>query len=300
MAALVSGELDFVQDPSLQDIPRLKGDPGVRVIEGPENRVIFLVMDQFNDELKVSNVKGKNPLKDLRVRKALYQAIDVEAIRSQVMRGLAVPTGGMIPSPAAAIRELEPRLLPHDPAASRRLLAEAGYPNGFELGLLCPNDRYVNDERICTAIAGMFAKVGVIARLTTLPRAQFFQQVDQLNITVHLYGWGGAAIDPGFTLTPVLHFRDGKGRGDFNSGRFKDEKLDALIDAIATEVDPAKRGAMMVEAFTRVRENVYTIPLHRQMIPWAARANVKLVHRPDNVVEALWITVGSDSNSRAR
>ena len=102
MAALVSGELDLVQDPSLQDIPRLRTDPAVRVIEGPENRVIFLVMDQFNDELKVSNVKGKNPLKDVRVRKAFYHAIDVEAIKAQVMRGLSVPTGAMIPAPASA------------------------------------------------------------------------------------------------------------------------------------------------------------------------------------------------------
>jgi peptide/nickel transport system substrate-binding protein len=292
MAALVSGELDLVQDPSLQDIPRLRRDPAVRVIDGPENRVIFLVMDQFNDELKVSSVKGKNPLKDVRVRKAFYQAIDVEAIKTQVMRGLSVPTGAMIPAPASAFPELEPRLLKHDPAAAKKLLAEAGYPQGFEIGLLCPNDRYVNDERICTALAGMLAKVGVKVKLSTLPRAQFFQQVDQLNITVHLYGWGGAAIDPGFTLTPVLHGRDGKGNGDFNSGRFHDPGLDRLIDAIAVEIDPAKRRSMMLEAFKRVRDNVYVIPLHRQMIPWAVRANVKVHHRPDNVVEGLWVRVG--------
>jgi len=292
MAALLSGEIDLVQDPSLQDIPRLRSDPAVRVIEGPENRVIFLVLDQFSDELKVSSVKGKNPLKDLRVRKAIYHAIDIEAVKSQVMRGLSVPTGAMIPAPASIFPELEPRLLKHDPVAAKKLLAEAGYPQGFELGLLCPNDRYVNDERICTAIAGMLAKVGVKVKLSTLPRAQFFQQVDQLNITMHMYGWGGAAIDPGFTLTPVLHGRDGKGNGDFNSGRFIDPVLDRLIEAIAVEIDAAKRRSMMLEAFRRVRDNVYVIPLHRQMIPWAARANVKVHHRPDNVVEALWITVG--------
>jgi peptide/nickel transport system substrate-binding protein len=292
MAALLSGELDLVQDPSLQDIPRLRSDPAVRIIEGPENRVIFLVMDQFNDELKVSNVKGRNPLKDLRVRKALYHALDVEAIKAQVMRGLSVPTGAMIPAPASAFPELEPRLLEHDPAAAKKLLAQAGYPQGFEMGLLCPNDRYVNDERICTAIAGMLAKVGVRVKLSTLPRAQFFQQVDQLNVTTHLYGWGGAAIDPGFTLTPVLHGRDAKGRGDYNSGRFRDDELDRLIEASEVEIDPARRRGLMLEAFRKVRDNVYTIPLHRQMIPWAVRANVKVHHRPDNVVEALWITVG--------
>ena len=292
MAALVSGEIDLVLDPLLNDIPRLKQNPDMQVIEGPENRVVFLVMDQARDELKYSSVKGKNPLKDLRVRQALYMAIDVDAIRTQVMRGHSHPTGAMIPSPSATFPELEPRLFPHDPVRAKKLLAEAGYPNGFELGVVCPNNRYVNDERICTALASMFAKVGVKVRLDTMPRAQFFQRVDQLDISVHMYGWGGAVTDPGFTLTPVLRGRDGKGKGDFNSGRYKDEELDRLIDAVESELDPAKRRALMLEAFRRVRENVYVIPLHRQMIPWALRKGVTAVHRPDNVVEALWTRIG--------
>jgi peptide/nickel transport system substrate-binding protein len=227
----------------------------------------------------------------LRVRQALYQAIDIDAIQKQVMRGQSRPTGAMIPSPATSFPELEPRLLPHDAARAKKLLAEAGYPDGFELGLLCPNNRYVNDERICTAIASMFAKVGVKVRLETMPRAQFFQRVDQLDISMHMYGWGGAGTDPGFTLTPVLRGRDGKGKGDFNSGRYKDEELDRMIDAVESELDPAKRRALMLEAFKRVRDNVYVIPLHRQVIPWAVRKGVKAVHRPDNVVEALWTRV---------
>ena len=292
MAALVSGELDLVQDPALQDIPRLRRDPAVRIVEGPENRVIFLVLDQERGELKYSDVKGKNPLKDIRVRKALYQAIDVQAIRDQVMRGLSAPTGAMIPAPSQVFPPLEPRLLPFDPARARALLAQAGYPKGFTVGLLCPNDRYVNDERICTALSAMFAKVGVKIDLATMPRAQFFQRVDNFDHSIHLYGWGGAAVDPGFTLTPVIHSRDDKGRGYYNSGRYRDEALDRLIEAIAVELDAPRRRAMMGDAFTKVRDEVYLIPLHRQVIPWAVRSNVKVVHRPDNVVEALWITVG--------
>jgi peptide/nickel transport system substrate-binding protein len=291
MAALVSGEIDLVLDPLLNDIPRLKQNPVIEVVEGPENRVIFLVMDQERGELRHSNVKGKNPLKDLRVRQALYAAIDIDAIQKQVMRGQSRPTGAMIPSVAHSFPEFEPRLLPHDPARARKLLAEAGYPEGFELGLMCPNNRYVNDERICTALASMFAKVGVKVRLETLPRAQFFQKVDQLDISMHMYGWGGAVGDPGFTLIPVLRGRDGKGKGDFNSGRYKDEELDRLIDAQEVELDPARRRALILEAFKRIRDNVYVIPLHRQIIPWAARKGVKPFHRPDNVVEALWTHV---------
>ena len=291
MAALVTGEVDLVLDPPLQDIPRLRGDPKVRIVEGAENRVIFLVMDQGRDELKHSNVKGRNPFRDLRVRQALYEAIDIQAIQRQVMRGMSQPTGSMVPTAAMSFPQLEPRLLPFDAAAARRRLAEAGYPDGFEVGLLCPNNRYVNDERICTALAGMWAKIGVKVRLEALPRAQFFQRVDQYEFGMHLYGWGGAATDPGFTLGPVLRGRDGKGKGDFNSGRHHDEALDRLIDAIATEMDPARRRGMMLEALQRVRQNAYVIPLHRQVIPWALRANVRALHRPDNVVEAVWTRV---------
>ena len=291
MAALLSGELDLVLDPPLQDLARLKGQPGLQVIEGLENRVIFLVMDQDRPELKYSSVKGANPLKDLRVRQALYSAIDVEAIRSQVMRGMSAPTGAMIPAAHRSFPEIEPRLMTVDLNRARKLLADAGYPKGFDIQLDCPNNRYVNDERICTAIAAMLAKVGIQVRVNAMPRAQFFQKVDQFDISMHLYGWGGATTDPGFTLTPVLHSPDGKGKGDFNSGRYHDEALDRLIDAVAAEMDPAKRSKLMLEAFRRVREQVYTIPLHRQMIPWAARSGVHAVHRADNVVEATWVRI---------
>jgi peptide/nickel transport system substrate-binding protein len=291
MAALLSGELDFVLDPPLQDLQRLKAGGGISVVEGSENRVIFLVMDQSRDELKYSSVKGRNPLKDLRVRRAFYMAIDVEAIRRQVMRGQSLPTGAMIPAAHRSFPDLEPRLFPYDVARARKLLAEAGYPDGFEIGLLCPNNRYVNDERICTAIAGMLAKIGVRANLTTMPRAQFFQKVDQFDITMHLYGWGGATTDPGFTLTPVIHSPDGKGKGDFNSGRYRDEALDTLIDSVEHEMDAARRTELIHEAFRRVRENVYTIPLHRQMIPWAVRTGVHALHRADNVLESAWVRI---------
>jgi peptide/nickel transport system substrate-binding protein len=291
MAALLSGELDFVLDPPLQDLARLASNEAVRIVEGPENRVIFLVMDQQRDELRYSSVKGRNPLKDLRVRQALYQAIDIDAIQRQVMRGRSRPTGSMVPAPSRAFPPLEPRLLPFDPERAKRLLAEAGYPAGFDLALDCPNNRYVNDERICTALAAMLARVGIRLRVNALPRAQFFQKVDQFDVSLHLYGWGGAATDPGFTLTPVLHSPDGRGKGDFNSGKFRDDALDRLIDAAEVELDPARRTALLLEAFQRVRENVYTIPLHRQMIPWAMRRNVRVVHRPDNLLEAIWTRV---------
>ncbi len=291
MAALVSGEVDFVLDPPLQDVARLRKSAQVTILEGPENRVIFLVMNQAGESLPYGNVKGKNPFLDVRVRQALYHAIDVEAIRTQVMRGLSAPTGAMVPARASSPASTEPRLLPYDPGRARKLLAEAGYPNGFETQLMCPNNRYVNDERICTALSAMFAKVGVKATLTLLPRAQFFQNVDQFDFAMHLYGWGGAATDPGLVLGPILHSPDGTGRGDFNSGRFRDPQLDQMIQASETEMDAPRRARMLEEALQRVRTEAYTIPLHRQFIPWAVRKGVKLHHRADNLPELIWVRV---------
>jgi peptide/nickel transport system substrate-binding protein len=290
MAALLTGELDFVLDPPLQDVGRLKQEARLKVIEGPENRVVFLAMDQSRDELRYSSVKGRNPFKDKRVRQALYHAIDIAALKTQVMRGQSRPTGSMVPAESASPKELEPRLA-FDPARAKQLLAEAGYPDGFDVTLDCPNNRYVNDERICTALTAMFARVGVRTRLTALPRAQFFQKVDQLDFSLHMYGWGGAVTDPGRTLMPVLHSHDGKGRGDFNSGRFMDEALDRLIEQADVEMDPQVRAQLLAGALKIVRDNSYTIPLHRQVIPWVARAGVKVVHRPDNVLQPLWVTL---------
>jgi peptide/nickel transport system substrate-binding protein len=124
--------------------------------------VIFLQMDQARDELLYSNVKGKNPFKDKRVRQAFYQAIDVNALNKTVMRGLSIPTAINLPNPTLAgiPKEMDKRY-PYDIAASKKLLADAGYPNGFEVQLDCPNNRYINDEKICVAVSGMLAKVGV-------------------------------------------------------------------------------------------------------------------------------------------
>jgi peptide/nickel transport system substrate-binding protein len=291
LAALVAGDIDLMLDPPPQDIARLAADPRLAIVEGPENRVIYLAMDEASAALKYSSVKAGNPFKDLRVRKAIYAAIDTEAIRRQVMRGEARPTGSMIPAPDSSFPDLEARLVAYDPGRARELLAEAGYPRGFEVGFDCPNNRYVNDERICIAVTGMLAKVGITAQLDAMPRAKFFRKVDLFDSSFHLLGWGGGATDPGGTLTAVMHGRDGSGRGDFNTGRYDDPALNRQIEAIETETDTAKRRAMIHDAFARIRDEVFVIPLHRQVIPWAVRKGVHVVHRADNVVEAVWIRI---------
>jgi len=213
VAALISGEIDLINDPPPQDVPRLKQTPNVKVIEGTENRVVFIGMDQKRDELAYSNVKGRNPFKDKRVRQALYQAIDIDAIQRTVMRGLSKPTGVLLPNPGQSSPDLEKRL-PYDKAAARKLLADAGYPDGFEVTLDCPNNRYVNDEKICQALAAMWSQIGVTTRVNAMPRATYFPKLEKTDTSLYMLGWGGATTDAIFTLQPVLSTWNGTGDGD--------------------------------------------------------------------------------------
>jgi peptide/nickel transport system substrate-binding protein len=290
LAALLSGEVDIINDPPVQDVPRLTQNPGIKVLEGTENRVIFISMDQQRDELLYSSVKGKNPFKDKRVRQALYQAIDVEAIRTTTMRGLSKPTGAMLPAPLPWIAEAEARF-PFDRAKAKKLLAEAGYPDGFEVTLDCPNNRYVNDEKICQALAAMWTQIGVKTDVTAMPRANYFPKLEKLDTSLYMLGWGGAAVDPIFILQPVLHGANAKGDGDYNYGRYSNAKLDALIDQIKIELDVEKRHKLINEALMVQHDELLNLPLHRQVIPWAMRNNVSAVHLANNNVIPNWVTV---------
>jgi peptide/nickel transport system substrate-binding protein len=290
VAALIAGDVDLVVDPAPQDAARLRKQPGIKVLEGPENRIIFFGFDQARDELLYSDLKGRNPFKDRRVREAIYRAIDVEALKRVTMRGQAVPTGGITPSILGSTPEAE-RRLPHDPERSRQLLAEAGYPGGFGFTLDCPNNRYINDEEICVAVAGMLAKIGLRVRVHAQPRAIYFARMMKRDTSAYLLGWGGAITDAQTTLTPVLHSPDGKGAGDYNWGGYVNTKLDALIDAARVEPDPATRKRLIADALAEHNAQVHHVPLHRQVIPWAMRANVRAVHRADNWVETRWVHV---------
>ncbi|MBL0143023.1 MAG: ABC transporter substrate-binding protein [Betaproteobacteria bacterium] len=292
MAALLSGDLDFVLDPPVQDIGKLKQDRNVKVYEGRENRIIFLGMDQARDELLYSNVKGKNPFKDRRVREAMYRLIDVNAINKAVMRGLSVPTAINLPNPTrAGIPPEMDKRYPYDVAAAKKLLAQAGYPDGFEVTLDCPNNRYINDEKICVAVAGMVARGGITMKVNALPRAQYFPKAQRLDVSMYMLGWGGATTDAIFTLQPVLHSRNDKGDGDYNWGNYKVPEFDALIDSAKGDTDPAHRQETINKAMQMHHDQVLHIPLHLQVIPWASRANVEVIHRADNWLQATWVKI---------
>ncbi|MCS6944075.1 MAG: ABC transporter substrate-binding protein [Sutterellaceae bacterium] len=290
-AALLSGEIDFVLDPAPQDIARLKANPNIKVVEGTENRTIFIGLDQHRDELLYADVKGKNPFKDLRVRQALYHAIDIEAIKRSVMRGLSDPTGAIIQRAVNGWTEEAHKRLPYDERRARELLAAAGYPNGFSFTLDCPNNRYINDEDICKALAAMWARIGLKVNVNAMPRATYFPKIQKYDTSAYLLGWGVPTFDALYTLQSLARTVGQGGDGNFNLGRVSNPEFDRLVDAIKTEIDTKKRNDLIARALLLHNREVMHIPLHNQVIPWAMRKNVNVVHRADNRLEARWVRI---------
>jgi peptide/nickel transport system substrate-binding protein len=292
VAALLSGEIDMMEPVPVQDVARIGGNPNLKVMQGPELRTIFLGMDQKRDELLFSNVKGKNPFKDRRVRLAFYQAIDINAIQKAVMRGASTPTALMIaPGIKGFPADLNKRF-PYDPEASKKLLAEAGYPQGFEVGMNCPNDRYVNDEDICKAVAAMLARAGIKVNLMAETKGTYFPKILSRNTSFYLLGWTPGTYDSHNPLNALMSTPDDKtGRGQFNLGWYSNPKVDELTAKIASETDQTKRNEMIHEAMKIHQDDVGHLPLHQQALAWAMKKSVTLVQLPDNFMPLKWVAV---------
>jgi peptide/nickel transport system substrate-binding protein len=288
---LVSGDIDMMEPVPLQDIERLSANASIKLLQGPELRTIFLGMDQSRDELLYSSVKGKNPLKDKRVRQALYQAIDENAIAKTVMRGAATPTALMVaPGINGFVKEQNARL-PYDTAAAKKLLADAGYPNGFEIGMNCPNDRYVNDAQICQAVAAMLARIDVKVNLMVETKATYFPKILSRETSFYLLGWTPASYDAHNPIFAILMSPGPSGRGQFNLGSYANKRIDELGPQIASELDQKKRDAMIAEVFKIHSDEIGHIPLHQQALAWAMKKNVDLVQLADNINNLKWVVV---------
>jgi len=291
VAALLSGDVDIVTDLPPADFLKLKEEGKVKLIEGPEVRTIFFVMDQGSDELRDSSVKGKNPFKDRRVREALNLALDREAIKRSIMRGLSVPAALMIPPGVNGYDAALDAPLKPDVERARKLLAEAGYPQGFEVPLNCPNNRYINDEQICQAAVAMWAKIGVKVRLITLPFVTHSQTFQRFESPFFMLGWGISTYDALYGMQAWGHTRTSGADGNFNFGKVSDAKLDALIQQIKFEPDVAKRNAQIRAALLRLRDEHLFIPLHHQVRPWAMKPGVETLHRSNDQFEGRFTTI---------
>lgn len=292
VAALLSGEVDVMEPVPVQDIERVNGSANARALVGPELRTIFLGMDQKRDELQYSSVKGKNPFKDKRVRQAFYQAIDIEGIQKTVMRGASKPTALMVGPGINGFDASQNKRLPYDPEAAKKLLAEAGYPNGFEVTMNCPNDRYVNDARICQTVSANLARIGVKINLAAETKGTYFPKILRRDTSFYMLGWTPGTYDAHNALNALMACPDDKGTGQFNLGAYCNPKVDQLTRAVQSETDKAKRNAMIKEAFDIHSADIGHLPLHQQSLAWGVSKKVKLVQLADNFMYFKWITVG--------
>lgn len=292
VAALVSGEVDVMEPVPVQDIARINASPSARVVVGPELRTIFLGMDQKRDELLYSNVKGKNPFKDKRVRQAFYQAIDINGIQKTVMRGASRPTALMVGPGINGWTEAQDKRLPYDPEAAKKLLADAGYPSGFEVTMNCPNDRYVNDAQVCQAVAANLARIGVKINLAAETKGTYFPKILRRDTSFYLLGWTPTTYDSHNALDALMRCPNDKdGSGQFNLGAYCNPKLDELIGQIKSETDKAKRQGLIEAAFKIHTDDIGHLPLHQQSLAWGVSKKVSLTQRADNFMPFKWISI---------
>lgn len=287
VAGLLSGQLDLITPTPLQDADRIRRSSNVRVVEAQDLRVMFLGFNVSPEHQP--EVGGANPLADRRVREALTAAVDVEGITRTVMRGLTQPIHTLIaPEIGGYDAALARATTAFDPDRAKRLLADAGHPNGFAIGMDCPSDRFVNGERVCQAIAAMWARIGVQVRFQSMRYPAYMQRFINNRSDIFLLGWANTPQLDGFSiLTNVFHTRTPR-QGSWNAGRFSDPAFDALSARIAVEMDPARRTTLMTEAFTIVRDAYWAIPLYREPMLVAMRSELDIPASADGRVR-VWM-----------
>ncbi len=293
LAALLSGDIDFIQPIPLQDIAQVESREGFQVLEGIETRVIMFGFGHEHDRLLYSSdVTDANPFQDVRVRLAAAHAIDVDTMNRVIFRDKVDPASQLVPAGISGYSEANSARIPYDPDRARELLAEAGYPDGFSFGLKCTNDRYINDEAVCRAAASMFAAVGLNAELSTGPVRDYWPQLREDDFDMYLLGWSPGTFDMEHPIRFLKHSQDDERRlGSWNFGNFSNARVDELLPMIQQELDPAARQAMIDEVVAISQQEVAYIPLYVQPLIWAAKDNVDLTQRADNFFMLRWVTV---------
>ncbi|NND43441.1 MAG: ABC transporter substrate-binding protein [Silicimonas sp.] len=290
VAALLSGEVNFLQDMPVQDLARVDSADGLVVKQAPQNRVIFFGMNQGPDDIEADNVDGANPLADVRVRKAMSMAINRDAIQQVVMRGQSQPAGMIAPPFVNGWTEAMDNESSTDVEAAKALLADAGYADGFSIRLDCPNDRYINDEAICQSAVGMLGQIGITVNLDAKPKAQHFPLITDGQTDFYMLGWGVPTYDSEYIFNFLVHGRESD-IGTWNGTGFDSDDLDTKIKALASNTDLEARNADIAEIWRVVQDEQLYIPIHHQVLNWGMGDGVGIEVDPEDQPKVKYITM---------
>lgn len=280
VAALLSGEVDLVQDVPVQDIARLEQTAGITVTTGPENRNIFFSYDMTSERLKSANVED-NPFAKPEVREAMALALDRNAIQQVVMRGQSQPSAAPLPPFVNGWTEELHAFGAPDYAKAADLVKAAGYPDGFSVDLHCPNDRYLNDEAICQALVGMLGRININVNLVSQTRSLHFPLIENWETDFYLLGWGVPTFDSAYVFNFLVHSRGGS-YGSYNGSRYSNPEVDAKIEQLATMTDLEARDALIAEIWTKVAEDRVFLNVHNQVLAYAAKDGINIAVHPEN------------------
>ncbi|WP_170371396.1 ABC transporter substrate-binding protein [Ruegeria arenilitoris] len=281
VAAMLSGEVNFLQDMPVQDLDRVNAVDGLVVKQAPQNRVIFFGMNQGADDIEADNVDGKNPLADVRVRRAMSKAINRDAIQQVVMRGQSQPAGMIAPPFVNGWTAEMDGESSTDVEGAKALLAEAGYPDGFSIRLDCPNDRYINDEGICQAAVGMLGQIGITVNLDAKPKAQHFPLITDGKTDFYMLGWGVPTYDSEYIFNFLVHGRESD-IGTWNGTGYDNDELDAKIESLASNTDLVARDQAIAEIWRVVQDEQLYIPIHHQVLNWGMAENLDINVDPED------------------
>ena len=286
LAALLSGDVDAIENIPTPDLAKIKANPSLSTFTKTSHRIIFFHLDQLRDQTpfvtdKDGKVLDKNPFKDLRVRQAVSKAIDREAINTRVMEGLSLPTGNLVPAPMFGhVPALTPEK--YDLEGAKKLLSDAGYPNGFNLTLHAPNNRYVNDDQIAQAVAQMLTRAGITTKVVTMPMGVYLGHASKLEYSFAMLGWGASTGESSSALRPLLAtYAPDKGLGSFNWGRYSNPAMDEVLAKAMATIDDKARESLLQKAATLALKDIGLVPLHHQINTWATRKGVVYTPRTD-------------------
>lgn len=293
VAALLSNGVEFIETVPTADIAKLSTDKNYSLVDKVSNRVIYVHLNQSTDKAppfmtaKDGKPLDKNPFRDVRVRKALSIAINRDAIVDRVMEKKAVAAGQLLPDFFyGTSKKLKPPKF--DPEAAKKLLAEAGYPNGFAMTLHGPNNRYINDANVLQAIAQFYSRIGIDTKVETMPANVYFTRATKLEFAYMLLGWGTESGEQGSSMRSLLATYDqSKGMGMTNRGRYSNPAFDKMLTDALVTMDDKKRESMIQHAAETVMGDVGLIPVHYEVSTWAAVKGVKYTARTDQYTLAM-------------